>query len=250
MLILVRRPHLYFRCARFDKFTGMAVRSAFALGLHRCEAMCIFSLPQRLERRNLWRSLFIMDRFLASCLGRPTAIRESDCSGDIFTTPGTEETDTFFPVVNEEMASSLGLEASARSCHVIGVVLEKVYSQRKVSAKLAHEIADDCKGWHKELHPSLDFRKVASPNSDQGIAILHVNLFYYHSIILLTRPFFMYLMTRKHQGNGNGDCDSQSSARRMEKLGEYCVVVSCQSIAIVQSALASGFLPRRNPFVM
>jgi hypothetical protein len=116
--------------------------------------------------------------------------------------------DTFSPVVNEEMASSLGLEASVRSCHVIGVVLEKVYSQRKVSAKLAHEIADDCKGWQKALHPSLDFCKVASLNSDQGIAILHVNLFYYHSIILLTRPFFMYLMTRPHQG-GNGDSDSQ-----------------------------------------
>ena len=211
--------------------------------------MCIFKPPEQSVRRKLWRSLFVMDRFLASCLGRPTAIRESDCSSGTFTTLETEKLDEFFPVINEEMASSLGLDASVRSCHVIGVVLEKVYSQRKVSTKLAEEIADGCKGWQKDLHPSLDFRKVVSPNSDQGIAILHVNLFYYHSIMLLTRPFFLFLMHRKHQGKRNEFSDSQPSTR-MEKLGEYCVFLSCQSIAIVQSALASGFLPRRNPFVM
>lgn len=212
--------------------------------------MCIFAPSVRLERKNLWQSLFVMDRFLASCLGRPTAVRESDCSSDTFTTPGLDNVDTFFPATNRETESLLALEASVRSCHVIGEVLEKVYSQRKVSTKLAYDIADDCKGWQKELHPTLNFRKVASPNSDQGIAILHVNLFYYHSIILLTRPFFLFLMHRKHYGNAQGNSDAQPSATRMEKLGQYCVVISCQSIAIVQSALASRFLPRRNPFVM
>lgn len=59
----------------------MAVRSAFALGLHRDETMRIFSNNEQAVRRNLWRSLFVLDRFLAASLGRPTAIRESDCSG-------------------------------------------------------------------------------------------------------------------------------------------------------------------------
>ncbi len=59
----------------------MAVRSAFALGLHREETMCIFGGAEQSVRRNLWRTLFVLDRFLATSLGRPTAIRESDCSG-------------------------------------------------------------------------------------------------------------------------------------------------------------------------
>jgi hypothetical protein len=227
----------------------MAVRSAFALGLHRGETMCIFLRPVQSLRRNLWRSLFVLDRFLASCLGRPTAIRESDCSGDTFTTPEMEKPDMFETVLDEETASSLGLEASVRSCHVIGVVLEKVYSQRKVSTKLAQEIVDDC-GSQKDLHPTLHFRQVASPNTRQGVAILHVNLLFYHSILLLTRPFFLFLMHRKHDRKGNDNGDSQQSYKRMEHFGRYCVVVSCQSIAIIQSALASRFLPRRNPFVM
>jgi hypothetical protein len=160
-----------------------------------------------------------------------------------------ENADIFASVLDEETASSIGLEASVRGCHVIGVVLETVYSQRKVSTKLAQEIVDEC-GTQKNLHPSLHFRQVASPNTRQGVAILHVNLLFYHSILLLTRPFFLFLMHRKHSGKKNEKRNSQQSFTRMEHFGRYCVIVSCQSIAIIQSALASRFLPHRNPFVM
>lgn len=42
---------------------GMAVRSAFALGLHREETLVIFNTEEQTLRRNLWRSLFVLDRF-------------------------------------------------------------------------------------------------------------------------------------------------------------------------------------------
>ena len=43
----------------------------------------IFEAEEQKARKNLLRSLFVMDRLLACLLGRPTAISESDCSGDI-----------------------------------------------------------------------------------------------------------------------------------------------------------------------
>lgn len=63
----------------------MAVRSAFALGLHREETLSIslFTDVEQAERRNLWRTLYILDRIISTSLGRPTAIRESDSSGNI-----------------------------------------------------------------------------------------------------------------------------------------------------------------------
>lgn len=63
----------------------MAVRTAFALGLHREETLSIslFTDAEQAERRNLWRTLFILDRIISTSLGRPTAIRESDSSGNI-----------------------------------------------------------------------------------------------------------------------------------------------------------------------
>jgi hypothetical protein len=133
----------------------MAVRSAFALGLHREENMCIFSGAEQMGRRNLLRSLFVLDRFLSASLGRPTAIRESDCSGD---TLATGEKPPFprapFPTpANAGFTGALGLEASVHSCHLIGIILEKVYSKRKISTNLAQDIADRCKVWPNHWIP-------------------------------------------------------------------------------------------------
>lgn len=214
--------------------------------------MCIFGGAEQSVRRNLWRTLFVLDRFLATSLGRPTAIRESDCSG---TTLLTGERAPFpqapFPTVANASFTSpniVGLEASVRSCHVIGVILEKVYSKRKISTKLAQEIADHCKGWPKALDPSLNHRKAASANPGQGIAILHVNLLYCHSIILLTRPFYLFLMNKAYQNPAESSQRSQGS--RMGKFAAACVIASTQSIALVQNAYESNYLSRRNPFVL
>jgi hypothetical protein len=234
-----------------NRIPGMAVRSAFALGLHREETMCIFSGAEQMVRRNLWRSLYVLDRFLSASLGRPTSIRESDCSGDTLT---TGEKPPFpqapFPTAaNAGFTGTLGLEASVRSCHVIGVILDKVYSQRKISTKLAQEIADHCKGWPKALDPSLHWRQANSADPTQGIAILHVNLLYCHSIILLTRPFFLFLMNKLHQERKGTGQRLQRRGTRMEKFGEACVVASCHSIVLVQNAHEGRYLPR-DPFVL
>ncbi|KAH8791387.1 fungal-specific transcription factor domain-containing protein [Hyaloscypha finlandica] len=235
-------------------FYGMAVRSAFALGLHREETMCIFSSAEQSIRRNLWRSLFVLDRFLAASLGRPTAIRESDCSG---TTLSTGEKAPFpqapFPTASNANFTgphALGLEASVRSCHVIGVILEKVYSKRKISTKIAQEIADACKAWNKTLDPSLHYQQAKSASPAQGIAILHVNLLYCHSIVLLTRPFFLFVMYKIHQDPIKASQRSERSSSRMDKFAEACVISSSHSIALVQTALEGRYLPHRTPFVL
>lgn len=224
----------------------MAVRSAFALGLHREETHCIFNTGEQSVRRNLWRSLFVLDRFLAASLGRPTAIRESDCSGDTLT---TAEFHTSQSATNEEYTNSVALKASTRSCHVIGVVLEKVYSTRKVSASLAQEIANECKSCPQVLDPILHWRQARSAKPNQGVAILHVNLLYCHSVILLTRPFLVYLMKKKHEDSGKGS-GLERYGTKMKQFAESCVVAGCHSIALVQVSLEGGYLPRRNPFVM
>jgi len=235
-----------------DRLLGMAVRSAFSLGLHREETMCIFSGAEQIVRRNLLRSLYVLDRFISTSLGRPITIQESDCSGDTLTTgekPPFPQA-PFLTAANAGYSSGLGLEAAVRSCHVVGVILDKVYSQRKISTKLAQEIADNCKGWPKSLDPSLHWKQATSANPTQGIAILHVNLFYCHSIVLLTRPFFLYLMNKMHQEQRERGQRLQKQGTKMEKFGEACVVASCHSIVLVQNAREGRYLPHRNPFIM
>ena len=226
----------------------MAVRSAYALGLHREETMVIFAPRDRKARRDLWRSLCVMDRFLAASLGRPAAISEDDCSGGTLESPNIPSLPR--PGISDEI-NELGLQASVRSCYVIGIILRKIYQKRKISTKLAQEIADQCKLWPKSLHPSLHWRQATPSNPSQGIAILHVNLLYCHSIILLTRPFFLYLLhTQVQRARENHNQDSRQRHYRLEKFSEACLVASTHTIVLVYTAYEGRYLQRRNPFMI
>ncbi|KAJ9637218.1 hypothetical protein H2199_007504 [Coniosporium tulheliwenetii] len=207
---------------------GMAVRSAYALGLHREETLVIFRPEEQAARRNLWRSLFVIDRFLSCSLGRPTAISEEDCSGDALrpSEPG-DDSDTYgFNAALPANASfsqtgGYALEAAVRSCSVIGVILKRVYQQRKISTRLAQEIADVCKLWPKALAPTLHWRQAANASPSQEGCDLEFN--------------------RIRPGR---------NFARMEKFSEACVIASTHTIVLVQNAFEAGYLPRRNPGVI
>jgi hypothetical protein len=226
------------------------VRSAFSLGLHREETMAVFTEEEQFTRRNLWRSLYVVDRFLSASLGRPTAISEENCPEDTMKSNSMPPPHSapLYVHASIQNTNTAGLEASVRSCRVIGVVLKKVYSKRRISTKLAQEIADMCRSWSKLLDPSLNWRQ-GPTNPSLGVSILHVNLLHCHTVILLTRPFFLYLLHKVHQERVVPGLRQQRVGSRMEKFSEACVVSSCQSIVLVQNAWDAGHLPRRNPFV-
>ena len=227
--------------------TGMAVRSAFALGLHRHETMVIFNMAERALRRNVWRSLYVLDRFLAASLGRPTAISEEDCSPDVLRPPDT------YGGPDADTAQSGALDAAVRSCQFIGIMLKKIYAKRKISTKLAQDIFDQHKEGPQKEHPTLYWRQAAANklvSTAHGIAILHVNLLYCHAVILLTRPFFLYSINRSWRERTGVARQSPRIGSRMEKFSEACVKASYQTIALVQMGFESRYLPQRNPFIM
>jgi hypothetical protein len=234
---------------------GMAARSAYSLGLHREETMVIFSLEEQTARKNLWRSIFVIDRLLSCSLGRPTAVSKEDCSGDALH-PVEQSADqpfdpNMFPRPDYHATGSCALEAAVRSCSVIGLILKKVYQQRKISTRLAQEIADICKSWPRALPDMLHWRQAANASPSQGVAILHVNLFYCHSIILLTRPFFLYILNLETQRQvGQSPTRGPRPYLRMEKFSEACVIASTHTILLVQNAFDAGYLSRRNPAVI
>ena len=225
----------------------MAVRTAYTLGLHRDETLVVFPVEQQSARRSLWRSLFILDRFLSASLGRPMAIADEECSGEVL-----NPTSSLYsaPQLHSHQYCTAGLEAAVRSSHVVGLILKKVYLQRKISTKLAQELADECRRWPENLSPALHWRQASSRDRRQAIAILHSNLIYCHSIILLTRPFFLHLLSAEIQhtrfGLGQGSRRSRGS---MEKFSEACVIASTHTVALVQNAYEGRYLPKLNPFV-
>ncbi|KAM0802148.1 fungal-specific transcription factor domain-containing protein [Usnea florida] len=239
MLLRTRRNPAY-------AYIGMAVRTAYTLGLHREDTLAVFPIDQQSARRNLWRSLFVLDRFLSASLGRPMAIADEECSGEILN-PSSIAYHT--PQLNPHQYCTAGMEAVVRSCHVVGIILKKVYLQRKISTKLAEELANQCRTWPENLPPALHWRQATRQNRRQAIAILHSNQVYCHSIILLTRPFFLYLLSAEIQQTrldvGKGP---RRSRGRMEKLSDACLIASQHTVALVQNAYEGHYLPKVDPF--
>lgn len=211
-----------------DLLLGMAVTSAHALGLHRQESLKAFPPPERMERLNVWRSLYVLDRFLAAALGRPMLIADEDCAACNGTGNG---------------GLDAGLKATVSSCQVISLILRKVYAQRKISTTLAQEIKEQCKRGPEQFGATLHWTEVTSMNIDpaHGMAVLHGNLFFCHAVILLTRPFFLDQMHSRPRSR---------SGTKTEWFAGGCVHAAYHTIKLIQLSHRAGYLPQRDPFVM
>jgi hypothetical protein len=235
---------------------GMAIRSAYALGLHRDETLSIFGPEEQSNRRNVWQSLFVLDRFLSCSLGRPPGISEDDCGADTLKphipVDGNGDFTFMQAFPGSQKDSHLEMDAAVRSCQVIGTMLRRIYQQRKVSTKLAQEIANVCWEWPRFLNPLLEWKNAPTASPSIGIAIIHVNLLYCHSILLLSRPFFLFILNDRLQQNQSGIGNGVRSHRtyaNMERFTDACVISSSHTIKLVQIAYDAGYLPRRNPFI-
>jgi hypothetical protein len=203
-------------------------------------------------RNNVWRTLYVMDCFISAMLGRPNGINSRDAADSFADDDSVRNRDTFDGTLEEDAFS-----ASVRSSRLMGDVLSLVYAERKVSVKLAHFISNKFETWKNALPPALNWQNISLPNDDPPttLAQLHVNLSYFHGIILLTRPFLMQNILSHIRPSRN--VQSPPSAGMIEtrranvaQLSSACVRSALYSIDTVQSALLKRALPRRDPFVM
>ncbi|ERT00799.1 hypothetical protein HMPREF1624_02032 [Sporothrix schenckii ATCC 58251] len=313
-------------------YHGIAVRSAIALGLHREETMVNFSTSEVLLRCNIWRSLYVLDRFIAASLGRPPAISDNDCTDVAFkdammlphiapigpmqqpstmgqgtmsaggpgpAPPSSSSSSSNHAVMTGRCSkpmNNFGFDASVRSCRIIGIILKKMYVRRRVSSRATADIVRQCSVWAKEMTENLrwqrtveaaaalDAGKIMRMPQAESIAILRTNLFYCHAVILLTRPFFLFLIqadrrnhaspgslgnffgalnksgshssigringTSRPAGYGSSGRFSPPLRTRTERFAENCVTASYHTIAMVGQALTTKYLPQRDPFIM
>ncbi|KAF2668195.1 hypothetical protein BT63DRAFT_270332 [Microthyrium microscopicum] len=234
---------------------GMAIRSAYALGLHREECLRIFDHPDQLLRRNCWKSLFNMDRFLSLSMGRPTAIFEDEIYGhaspraSISSGISDEQVPSpnFIPAVDP-------IDVASRVCSAIGIVLKKTYQQKRVSTAIAQDIASLLRQLDTRMPLSLRWQDPHYPKSPNATATMHVNLFLTHSVILLTRPFFLYVLNHELSRLTTVAGQPLPAKRRgfnnMMAYSEACVSAATHTVAIVRGAYDAKILPRRNPLVV
>ncbi|KAI1808443.1 fungal-specific transcription factor domain-containing protein [Daldinia bambusicola] len=230
-------------------YHGMAVRSAQALGLHREESMPVFKPHVIRLRRNVWKTLFVLDRILAASLGRPITISLEDCSEYVLDHSIGTTTDEH---MMSETTDPEALDAAVNSCYIIGLTLKKIYAERKASTLAAQGIADRLEDWERQLHGNLHCQRLidASIDSAQAIASLHINLLHCHSVLLLTRPFFLYLLKMGCDDLSRSSKKSPHVSSRLDKFSQACVEASQRTIVLARAALDAEYLPQCNPFVI
>ncbi|RMZ79710.1 hypothetical protein DV738_g3146, partial [Chaetothyriales sp. CBS 135597] len=177
-------------CRRNGAFMllGIAVRAAYALGLHRSDISSLFETKERRSRERVWKSLRTLDLYMSASLGRPPATSEID--GGSISWDGKERS---YDGVKVD-----GLDSSAmlRMCFIFERILNEVYCRREIRVQLVESISRQSRDWTLQLPvglraDGLDL-KGEGQNLVHTIGLAHLKGSYYWSIILLTRPFLIF----------------------------------------------------------
>jgi hypothetical protein len=233
------------RNAAFMQF-GIAVRAAFALGMHKSSTHALFDETEAGARRRIWKSVRVLDIFLSASLGRPPATSDLSMERDRHVTEEAAQVTSTCPFSNKVLAL----------CDIFERIVIDVYMKKAVSTRLADSISGQYRDWTNDLPESLQLSNLELGEDDpdkltKALAASHVISAYHWSIILLTRPFLTYQiikdMSRAGQDPQTNDQLDQSS---IKTYADACVDSSLRSLNIASTLMQYPSLPHRLPFII
>lgn len=240
-------------CRRNGAFThlGIAARAAYALGIHRHETNSAFIREAGIERERAWKSLRVCDLFLSASMGRPPATSETDCN----------ITGELFGPTKDRANSSVSCQVSSaifRICLIFERILVEVYSKKAVSLSLASSISQQHRQWATELPSILKIDGLSEDEpighaTTQKVGIRVVKIAYYHTIILLSRPFLsIHVGARQNQSQADRR-NSASSPAIPDSITTYadaCVDSAIKSIDLAAEITGDAPMPKRQPITI
>jgi hypothetical protein len=214
---------------------GIAVRAAYALGLHRKEISNLFDPSECRSRERLWKVIRILDLFMSASLGRP---------------PSTSET--------RDTTAKEAYSASASLCSIFETILTEVYSKRMVSAQVVEKISEQHRRWTARLHEGLGVDGIQPTDDLAGgqqpnIGLYHIKEAYYWTIVLLTRPFLIERVGShiSTMANKAGDKpEGLNTSPSNQALVDACVDSAVRTIELLQGLNSYQKTPKRLPFVV
>lgn len=225
-------------------YLGIAVRAAYALGIHWSDINAAFEPSEYAPRERLWRVLRVLDLFLSTSLGRP---------------PSTTET--------RDTKAENNYSASNDLCAIFEAILTQVYSTRTVSTSTIEKISEQHRLWttrfasglatdgiQPEEFLDLDHDGTKGPN----IGLFHLKEAYYWTIMLLSRPFLIENISRhiaKSKVQYRMDSGTTTPAASPHSPSDDILAYACVDSAIRTMSLLRGLLnaqkvPKRLPFIV
>lgn len=236
-------------CRRNGAFMnlGIALRAAYAVGIHRKDANALFIGREQRARERVWKSLRMMDLFLSASLGRPPAT--SDYDYDIRDELATSRNETEPPSTEKQLSIAV-----IALCRIFERILTDVYMKQVVSIQAAESISDQHRAWVRTLPVFLKSQteKLSKATMEESLAAAHVFGSYYWSIILLTRPFFVYRVAQfaKSKKDPSKTSDSRNGGSRISLFADACVYSALRGLDVMDDLSRFSSLPRRLPFLI
>ncbi|KAJ5864287.1 uncharacterized protein N7529_006203 [Penicillium soppii] len=235
-------------CRRNGSFMnlGIALRAAYAVGIHRKDANALFCGRERRARERVWKSLRMMDLFLSASLGRPPATSDYD-----------------YDIRDEALASgeSQGhltpdqqLSVAVTSlCRIFERILTDVYMKQVISINVAETISNQHRAWVRTLPTILKMQteRLENKSMESSLAAGHVFGSYYWSIILLTRPFLIYRVAQYVKGKIDPlSSETRNGSSRIALFADACVYSALRGLDVVDDLSHYTSLPKRLPFLI
>ncbi|KAI6041549.1 fungal-specific transcription factor domain-containing protein [Pisolithus marmoratus] len=265
-------------------YTGMAVRMAQDLGMHRsadgwarANIGKLFSDCELQERRRIWWGCVVLDAYISTYIGRPLAIVGKDYNTQLPSTDESEEMEPWAthtsvpPDINghgyrsevEVPIPATGhiiscFIASATLTTILSNILRSVYCIGTASYRQAESIRleSELDKWYHNLpeHLRFELRHDSSGNwhvSDgKSVPLPHtltLHMQYWCTTLLLHRPFIHQVyMGNKKSGESSSDIEGRSSS---EKNYELCVAAA-NHIASIVSFYGEKYCLQRAPMFL
>ncbi|RKU41375.1 hypothetical protein DL546_003649 [Coniochaeta pulveracea] len=221
-------------------YLGIAVRAAYALGIHRGDIGSLFSPVEYTIRERLWKGLRFLDLFLSSSLGRPPSTSETRGSSDQENYSATNDLSSIFEAI-----------------------LTEVYAKRMVTTEVLERISEKHRRWASRFADGLatdniEFGEYLQSGDDgsklPNIGLLHLKESYYYSIMLLSRPFLIESVSRQlSRAKVSVHLDHEaapSSSPSDHLLAHACVDSAIRTIELLSPLLSSESVPKRLPLVI
>lgn len=252
-------------------YTGMAVRMAQDLGMHRAadgwaraDVGRLFGPRELQERRRIWWGCVILDGYVSTYIGRPLAIFERDYDTLLPSEDESEELELWTPhespppdsrghgyPPSAEMRSSItgrvlsSFNASATLSTILSKLVQSMYAVHPVTSRHAEavQLEELLNKWYLDLPEHLQFKQgtVVPPH------ILTLHMQYWCTTLLLHRPFIRnaYLLNKGKSDN----VDDVEACATSKKHYELCVGAANHISSIVSSYREKYCLQRAPVFL-
>ncbi|KAF1966846.1 aldehyde dehydrogenase [Bimuria novae-zelandiae CBS 107.79] len=226
-------------CSRTTSYLymGASIQMAYSIGLHRDSLTPSVSSMEREQNRRIWWTLFTLDLEIASRGGSPTLIDERYLR---ITTPLPSE-QILYPGMHTPLS---WLSTSVSLCRLKREIIQAVYTERfmnsrTVSCTTISKLLLSLQGWHQLMPPHLKPDVPTPSTHKRAVAVLHLQ--YWSTIMLLCRPFLLYLVL-KHSTMEVG------KKIWFERMGKTCIDAAQKSLNVLEQMARDNTLSSLTSF--